>query len=111
MIANVVLRIAKAVVNQVLSQLTQQLNAVQEQAMRPMDAMIQQVVGGIWIGRGADAFVQEVRSIMLPGVKSVHASLGTFSRNIKFAQDRIERADKDVSRLVKSRIFDAFGFF
>ncbi len=111
MIANVVLRIAQAVVGNVLSQLTQQINVVQEMVRRPLDAMIQQVVGGIWIGRGADAFVQEIRSVMIPGVTGILGGLGTFSRNIKFAQDRIERADKDVSRLVKSRIFDAFGFF
>jgi len=105
------IRMARAVVDNVLSQLMQQKNVVLEMALRPMDAMIQQVVGGIWIGRGADAFVQEVRSVMIPGVRIVDNQITTMSRNIQFARERIDRADQDVNRLIKSRIFDTFRFF
>ncbi|MDP9311194.1 MAG: hypothetical protein M3R24_09940 [Chloroflexota bacterium] len=111
MIANALLRLARGVVENVLSQLLQQKNTVLEMALRPMDMMIQQVLGGIWIGKGADAFVQEVRSIMIPGVRGIETSLSTFSGNIKFARERIDRADQDVTRLVTSRIFDTFRFF
>jgi len=111
MIAEALLRFARGVVENVLSQLMQQKNLVLDMALKPMDAMIQQVVGGIWIGKGADRFVEEVRSIMIPGVKGIDTTIGTMSRNIQFARERIERADEDVSRLVKSRVFDAFRFF
>jgi uncharacterized protein YukE len=104
-------RMARSVVDNVLSQLLQQKNVVLEQAMRPMEAMVQQVLGGIWIGKGADAFVQEVRSIMVPGVRTIDTNLGTFSRNIQFARERIDRADSDVAKLVKSKLADKFKFF
>jgi len=104
-------RMARAVVDNVLSQLLQQKNIVLEMVMRPMDAMVQQVLGGIWIGKGADAFVQEVRSVMIPGVRTIDTSLGTFSRNIQFARERIDRADQDVARLVKGKLTSIFKFF
>ena len=49
------LRFARQVVAGVMSQLTQQMNIVQQQAYRPMQMMVQQVTGGVWIGKGADA--------------------------------------------------------
>lgn len=105
------LRMAKSAVSSVLSGLMQQKNIVAEQATRPMEAMVQQVVGGIWIGKGADAFVQEVRSIMVPGTKTIDTNLSTYSRNIQFAVERIDRADQDVTRLVKGKLDGAFKFF
>lgn len=108
---NPFIRLARAVLNTVLSQLTQQQNIVQDMALKPIEAMAQQVLGGIWIGKGADAFVQEVRSLVIPGVKTTQTSITTMHRNLVFARERIERADQDVNRLIKSRIFDAFKFF
>ena len=108
---NPLLRLARAVLENVLSQLTQQRNLVAEMALRPMNLMIQQVLGGIWIGHGADKFVEVVQQLMVPGVQVVETDISTMSRNLQFARERIERADEDVSRLIKGRVFDAFRFF
>ena len=105
------LRMARSVVDSVLSQLAGQKNIVLEQAMRPMDAMVQQVVGGVWIGKGADAFVQEVRSVMNPGCKLIDNNFATFIRNITAARARIDKADQDVTRLVTGKLTDPFKFF
>ena len=58
MIASILIRFARKVVQNVLSQLTQQFNVIQEQAYQPMQAMVQQVMDGVWVGKGADAFVE-----------------------------------------------------
>lgn len=108
---NIFLRLARAVLDTVLTQLTQQQSIVQDMALKPIDAMVQQVMGGIWIGKGADAFVQEVRSLVIPGIKTSQTSIVNMHRNLVFARDRIERADQDVLRLIKSRIFDQCKFF
>lgn len=108
---NIFLRLARAVLDTVLTQLTQQQNVVQDMALKPIDAMVQQVLGGIWIGKGADAFVQEVRSLVVPGIKTSQSGITKMNRNLVFARDRITRADQDVNRLIKSKIFDAFNFF
>lgn len=105
------LRFARQVFESVLSQLAQQFNVVQEMALAPMRLMIQQVVGGIWIGDGADAFVEEVSSLMIPGVGRVADDITVFSNNLRSARDVIEQADETVDQLVKSRLMDVFDFF
>ena len=110
-LGNFLFRFARKVVDGVLSQLTQQLNVVQELAMAPMRAMIQQVVGGVWRGNGANAFVQEVSSMMIPGVGKVAATITGLSSNLKHAQEVIDRADEQVSKIVKSKLVDTFNFF
>ena len=64
------IRMARAILQRVLSELMQVLNIVREQALAPMRMMVQQVTGGIWIGQGANAFVEEVSSLMIPGAVS-----------------------------------------
>ena len=102
------MRLARKVLQNVLSQLTQNLNVVQEQAYSPMQAMVQQVVGGMWIGRGADAFVEEVSSIMMPNVNRISDNITTTSRNIMNAMDVMDRADEQVNTAVNA-LGDLFG--
>jgi uncharacterized protein YukE len=108
---NLLLRLARAVLDNVLSQLTQQKNIVAELALKPMNMMIQQVGGGIWIGKGADAFVQEVQSLCIPQTRAIETTIGTLGVNLTQARERIERADQDVNRLIQGRLLDAFRFF
>jgi uncharacterized protein YukE len=108
---NFLFRFVRKVVEGVLSQLMQQLNVVQELALAPMRAIIQQVVGGVWRGEGANAFVQEVSSMMIPGVGRVADTITTLNRNLNFAQNAIDRADEEVSKIVKSKILETFQFF
>lgn len=108
---NFLFRFVRKVVEGVLSQLMQQLNVVQELALAPMRAMIQQVVGGVWRGEGANAFVQEVSTMMIPGVGQVADTITTLNRNLTFAQNAIDRADEEVSKIVKSKILETFQFF
>lgn len=105
---SVLLRFARQVVQNVLSQLTQQFNVVQEQAYSPMQAMVQQVTDGVWVGKGADAFVDEVSSLMMPGVGKIGDGINVFSKNIQNAMDVMDRADEQVSGMVNSLgdIFD-----
>src|SRR3954462_11305634 len=94
-------RFVRKVVEGVLSELMQQLNVVQELAMAPMRAMIQQVLGGVWRGEGANAFVQEVSTMMIPGVGQVADTITGLSSNLQRAQEAIDRADEEVSKIVK----------
>ena len=76
-IKKALLRFARKVVEGIMSQLMQQFNVVQEQALAPMRLMVQQVMGGIWVGDGANAFVDEVSSLMIPGVGRVADNIGS----------------------------------
>ncbi len=105
---SVLLRFARQVVQNILSQLTQQFNLVQEQAYSPMQSMVQQVMDGIWVGKGADAFVEEVSSLMMPGVGKIGEGINTYSKNIQNAMDVMDRADEQVAGIVNALgdIFD-----
>lgn len=102
------LRFARQVVANVLSQLTQQLNIVQQQALAPMRQMIQQVTGGVWVGDGANAFVQEVSSLMIPGVGKVGENITTMQRNLNRAIEVMDRADQQVNNMVRG-LADVFN--
>ncbi|MCB9420419.1 MAG: WXG100 family type VII secretion target [Ardenticatenaceae bacterium] len=107
-ILSVLLRFARQVVQNVLSQLMQQFNIVQEQAYKPMQMMVQQVTNGVWVGKGADAFVEEVSSLMMPGVGKIGDGINKFSKNIQNAMDVMDRADEQVSGIINS-LGDLFG--
>jgi uncharacterized protein YukE len=107
-IKRALMRMARAILQTQLSLLNQQLNVVQNQAYRPMQMMVQQVVGGIWVGKGADAFVQEVSSIMMPKTNQIADQIVRTQRNIQFAMDRIDQADQQVRQKV-SALGDLFG--
>ena len=102
------LRFARQVVANVLSRLTQQFNIVQQQALAPMRQMIQQVTGGVWVGDGANAFVQEVSSLMIPGVGKVGENITTMQRNLNHAIEVMDRADQQVNGMVRG-LADVFG--
>lgn len=96
-IKRALIRLARKVVEGVMSQMMQQLNIVQDQALAPMRQMIQAVTGGIWIGDGADAFVDEVSSLVIPGVGRVAEHIGIVHKNLQHAVDVIDQADATVN--------------
>jgi uncharacterized protein YukE len=111
MSSNFLMRLARLIVENVLSQLMQQFSIVQNEALAPMRSMVQQVTGGAWRGDGATAFVEEVNSLMIPGVGRVGETITKLNSNIRFAQDTITQADQKVNRLIQSKITDTFNFF
>lgn len=100
---NMLMHLAKAIVGNVLSQLTQQLNIVQNSVMQPMRSIVQLVTGGsIWIGDGANAFVQEVSTLAIPGVGKVAQNVQFFSQNLSKAVSTMEQADSKVKGIAQN---------
>jgi uncharacterized protein YukE len=106
-----IIRLARKILESVLSQLTQQFNVVQEQALAPVRAIIQQVVGGAWTGDGATAFTEELNSLMVPGVGRIGEAITSKIGKLNSARDRIDQADNEIRNLISSRIEDAFNFY
>ena len=102
------LRFARQVVLNVMSQLTQQVNAIEEQAMNPMRQMIQAVVNGVWIGEGANAFVEEVSTLFIPGIGRVAETINMVNNNLNTAIAILDQADQQVTSLVNG-LGDLFG--
>jgi peptidoglycan hydrolase CwlO-like protein len=102
MFLGALLRFARQVVAGVMSQMTQQLNIVQEQAYSPMRAMVEEVTGGIWIGQGADAFVQEVQSLMMPNTNQIMQNITKNHQDLQRAIDVLDRADQQAQQKINS---------
>jgi len=103
-----ILRFARQVVANIMSQLMKQFDVIEQQAANPMKAMVQQVMGGAWVGKGADAFVEEVSNLMLPGVGQIGDGISTFHKNIANAIQVMDRADQAVSNMVNG-LMDEFA--
>ena len=102
------IRLARKVVEGVMSQLLQQLNILREQALSPIQKMVQAVTGGIWIGDGADAFVEEVSNLVIPGVGQVGEHIDFVHKGLQHACDTIDQADSQVAGKAKG-LADVFG--
>ncbi len=95
-------------VQDVVRQVTQQANMI-EDVMGNIRSGMQPISGGAWTGQGADAFIQEVQTRLIPEVSALIASVMGFGGGINSALGIIEQADNDVSNVVGSvaDIFDS----
>lgn len=109
--ADSMLRMVGDMVGNVVSQLGSQSQTVDGDVMGPVKAIVEQVTGGMWVGKGADAFVEEVATMLIPGIGQILEQIGSMSGNIQFAQDTIEQADQSASQQILGGLEQAFAFF
>lgn len=95
-------------VQDVVNQVVQQANTVEDVAGQIRGGM-GPITGGGWTGQGADSFVEEVQSRLLPEIMALIASISGFGGGISFAMDMIDQADNDVFGVVGNvgDIFDS----
>lgn len=111
MLQKMLIRLARKILENVLSQLTQQFNVVQEQALSPVRTIMQAVMDRAWVGDGANAFVSEINSLTIPGIGRVGDSITSMNSNLQSARDIIDQADEAVSRIVSSKLQSVFKFY
>jgi len=95
-------------VNNVISQVMQQVNIIQEAVTAPLRAMVNQVLAGIWKGNGAERFVSEMTSEVIPMLVNIMGINTSFANSIKRMQDRMEQAERQASSQAQT-LFDVFG--
>ncbi len=86
-------------VQDVVSQVAQQANQVDEVGNMIKNGM-QPIIGGAWTGQGANAFIEEVNTRLVPQILQLFASIGGFGGGITSALDIISQADNQVSSVV-----------
>jgi uncharacterized protein YukE len=101
-VLSALLRFAEQVVQQVQQGFTQQMNIVSEQAYNPLQTLVQQTVKDSWRGVGADAFVEEVSSLHMPGVNSIMDQITAFQKNLANAGETMKRADQEAHQSVQA---------
>lgn len=86
-------------VQDVVSQVTQQANMVEEM-MNTVRTGMQPIMGGAWVGQGAEGFIEEVETRLIPEIMALIASVMGFGGGITQALDLVSQADSDVFNVV-----------
>jgi hypothetical protein len=105
---SILIRMARKVLEGVLSQLTRQVNILEDMALSPMRTIVNSMTDEVWRGEGAEAFKEEVSGLFIPGVGRVSEHITSISSSISFAMDVIDRADEEVSKKTLT-LGDLFG--
>lgn len=103
-----ILKIARSVVNHVISMITSQVNIIQDAVTSPLRALVQQVTGGIWKGDGSVRFVNEMTSEVIPQLASIGSINMGFGSAIRKALDLMDQADRQAASKA-NELFDVFN--
>jgi hypothetical protein len=87
-------KLAKQVVNGIRQSMMGQINLLETAVKAPIQAMVQQVVGGVWVGEGADAFVEQCTKLFIPQTEHIANSTRSIYGGIGKAMEIMEAADK-----------------
>ncbi len=79
-----------------------QTQVITDQVSNPLNAILNQVSGGIWKGQGADRFVDEMKSQILPMLASLFTVNMNFVGAIKKSQEGILTGQQSASQIASS---------
>ena len=96
---NVMLRIARAVVQNVRDMITQQVNMVQEAVYKQIQQMITNVLNGAWKGDGATRFAEEMQQEVLTALNNLTQSITNHKTSISKAEEVMFMADANAARM------------
>jgi hypothetical protein len=96
-------------INSVFDSINIVKNMISDEVEKPVSNMIQQVTGGIWKGKGADAFVEYMQSKFLQSAGQLTGHTNNFQKIIGSASEVIKNADAKGSQ-VAGGLEDLFTF-
>lgn len=103
-----ILRFARSIVNSSISQITRQISIIEDSVLSPMRGMVNAVVGGIWVGDGADRFVEEMTNEVIPMLVGITGLNSSYANGIKQSMDIMEQAEKQASAAAQ-QLHDVFN--
>lgn len=96
------------VVDGVINQIMSQVKIIEEAVTSPLRALVGQVTGGIWRGDGADKFVQEMTSEVIPMLVNIMNVNNSYSSAIRRSLDRMNQAEQQAAQ-VANTLMEVFG--
>lgn len=79
-------------VSSAIGQILKQVNVVQDTVTAPLRGLVNEVMGGMWKGEGANRFVQEMMSEVIPMLVNIMGFNTNFANAISKAQNRMNQA-------------------
>ena len=96
------------VVDGVINQIMSQVKIIEEAVTSPLRALVGQVTGGIWRGDGADKFVQEMTSEVIPMLVNIMNVNNSYSSAIRRSIDRMNQAEQQAAQAANT-LMEVFG--
>lgn len=99
------------IANQVLghiSQILKQGEMITSMVTDPLKGIVNNVTGGIWKGDGANRFVNEMTSEVLPMLAQIFIAHSSFASSIKKSHDRMQDAFQQAAS-VANTLNDVFN--
>lgn len=103
-ISRILLKFARSVVEDIMRQIVEQIQRIDDEVRSRLQSYLQEVLGGIWTGQGADAFVGTIQDEAMPIINQLLASITGMNGNIQNAATIIEEADASVRSTVSNLV-------
>ena len=103
-----IFKFVRGLVNNIMNQVTQQVNMIQDAVTSPLRGLVNQVMGGMWRGDGANRFVAEMTGEVIPMLVNIMGINTNFVGAIKRTVDRMEQAERQASSRAQ-QLFDVFN--
>jgi len=96
--------VAKAAVQEIIGQIMQQIDIVQDQVESPLRSLAQPIMDGAWTGEGADAFLDEMETRVIPEILDIIEAATNFGGSVGGALDIFDEVDDAVGGIVDSTV-------
>lgn len=89
-----ILKFARSMVSNIINQIYQQVNLIQDAVTSPLRSLVSLVLSGVWKGDGANRFVEEMTSEVIPMLVNIANINNSYADAIKKSMDRMEQAER-----------------
>lgn len=96
------------VVEGAISQIINQAKIIEDAVTNPLKTIVSQVTGGVWKGDGADRFVQEMSSEVIPSLVNIMNVNQSFAGAIRHSVERMQQAEQQAAQSAQT-LLDIFG--
>ena len=95
------MRLARAALQQVINQINQIIQETLDSVLNPVEAIMSEIGGGdSWRGDGANAFVDEVQSVLIPDVNQLLQSSTQGITSMNAAEQIMTDAENEVNSMI-----------
>lgn len=95
-------------VSSAMNQIMKQVNVIQDSVTSPLRSLVNEVTGGMWKGEGANRFVQEMTSEVIPMLVNIIGFNTSFVNAIAKGMNRTNQAINQATSKAQT-LFDVFN--
>lgn len=103
-----IFKFARNLVSGLMNQIVSQVNVIQDAVTSPLRTIVNQVMGGMWRGDGANRFVAEMTQDVIPMLVNIMGFNTSFVGALKRTVDRMEQAERQANSRAQ-QLFDVFN--